>query len=77
MHFEVLLWLFFTYTGNFKQNSARLYNCNKVVEGTFTFTHSGFGRLSCYRAVRKDSDKRFSFTLQRSGNSYPAGFNLP
>lgn len=64
------------HTRDFKHDMAGKDNSHPEFGRAFTFTHSNFWRALGDWLVREDADEYLAFTLEESGDSNTAGFNV-
>src|SRR5215469_10420820 len=59
-----------------KDDTARLDNCDIMVNRAFTATHAGFGWLGGNRLIREDANPHFTSALHKTGECDTRGLDL-
>src|SRR5260370_17357463 len=67
---------FFAHATNFKNDTSWLDYCYIMIDSTFTTTHACFGRFSCDRLVRENTDPHFTTALPKAGKGHTCCFDL-
>src|SRR5258707_13377104 len=61
---------------DFKNDPARLDNCDIMIDCTFTATHAGLGWLGSNWFVREDANPHFTTAVYEGGERDRRGLNL-